>query len=106
VRAQLGLLGDVERQRELERQAKIADFPGELFSGWFADTYRPDRPAFRNAFDPGELDLLKHFTALVGAAHNELGDVKDLADLQARPAWMCVVDEAARVLGKLPEKRG
>jgi hypothetical protein len=106
VRAQLMLLGDVERQREYERTRKIADVPSELFLGWFADTYNPERLAFRLAFDQSELDQLKHFTALVEAARKELGEVRDLADLQARPAWMCVVDEAARLLAKLPAARG
>jgi hypothetical protein len=105
VRSQLALLGDADRQREYERELKIADVPGELFSAWFADSYAPERPAFRSAFDPAELELLKHFTALVDAARNKLGDVRDLAELQARPEWMCVVEEAARLLARLPESK-
>jgi hypothetical protein len=105
VRSQLALLSDPERQREHERELKIADVPAELFSGWFADTYTPGRPAFRSAFDSAELELLKHFTALVEAARKDLGDVRELADLQARPAWMCVVEEAGRLLAKLPESK-
>jgi hypothetical protein len=103
VRDHLGLLADLERQLDYERRVQIADVPAELFCGWFDDSYHPDSPLFRQAFAPGEREVLKRFTAVLDAASYEIGEVTGVDDLQSRPIWARVVLEAESALRHLPE---
>jgi len=99
---QLTLLSDPEAQRQYERNVPIADVSAELFCGWFDDLYHPESPAFRAAFSPRELEDLAEFNEVFIRVAAELPEpLPRLCDLQAHPAWGCVVSGAARALERL-----
>jgi hypothetical protein len=108
IREHLALLADPERQRDYERRAQIADVPAEMFCAWFDDSYHPEDPLFQQAFAADERDVLRRFTQQLERAMSEMGEVseiKDVNDLQTRPTWARIVEEAGDVLRRLPELR-
>jgi hypothetical protein len=108
IREHLALLADPERQREYEKRAQIADVPAELFCAWFDDSYRPEDSLFQQAFAPDEREALRKFTAQLERAMSEMGEVSEIKgvdDLQTRPTWTQVVEQAALALSRLPETR-
>jgi hypothetical protein len=106
IREHLALLADSERQRAFERRAQIADVPAELLSAWFDDLYHPDRLLFQRALSPSEREALRRFNAILEGAAVELAEVTRLDELQARPIWTQVGQEAAETLRRLPEAVG
>jgi hypothetical protein len=105
IRDQIGLLADLQRQRDYERQIQAADVPAELLRAWFDDTYHPGSTLFHKAFAPAERAVLRRFTTVLQTASAEIGDAQDVEDLQMHPIWARVVLDAEQALRDVPAVR-
>jgi hypothetical protein len=103
IRGHLALLADLEGQRQYERDVPIADVPAELFCIWFDDSYFSESPAHQQAFTPSELTALETFSAMLLSISTSVGEIRDVADLQARREWPRLAAAAAAVLQQIPE---
>ncbi len=102
IREHLALLANLEGQRQYERDVPIADVSAELFCIWFGDTYFPESPAHQQAFTPSELAALEAFSAMLLSISTSVGEIRDVADLQARREWPRLAAAAAAVLQQIP----